>query len=56
MLTKHAIANVGWRVNFNFSAKIGVKSAKNEVFSIICMPMVGATAPPMATLLPSAIF
>ena len=40
---------------FAFSAKIGLKSAKNVVFCILCMPMEGGYSlpppPPLATLL-----
>ena len=41
------IANAnGGRAIFAFSAKIGLKSAKNEVVCILCMPMGRAGAPP----------
>ena len=36
----HSHFQCQWRGGyFAFSAKIGLKSAKNEVFCILCMPM-----------------
>ena len=49
--TQILIANANGGAIFAFSAKIGLKNAKNVVFCVLCKPMGGAIAPPPLTTL-----
>ena len=49
------IANANEWAIFAFRAKIGLKSNKNRVFYILCMPMGGHPPPTLSTLLLLAV-